>query len=166
MASSARIRRATDDDCRDMTEIAFRSKAWWGYSTEFMNACRAELTYSAEDLHRDEADHFIVEADQSVLGFYSLLRLADKRFDLEALFVHPDSIGQGYGKQLMLHALESLAARGAIALEIQSDPHAVDFYSAHGAYVIGEVASGSISGRSLPLLQIDISNNTAASGAR
>jgi hypothetical protein len=38
------IRFATPDEAELLTSLAMRSKASWGYSAEFMEACRAELT--------------------------------------------------------------------------------------------------------------------------
>ena len=40
-----RIARA--DEHEEMSSLALRSKSHWGYSAEFLQACRAELTYDA-----------------------------------------------------------------------------------------------------------------------
>ena len=42
------IRRANVSEVESLSDIAYRSKAHWGYTREFMDACRDELTLSAE----------------------------------------------------------------------------------------------------------------------
>ena len=44
------IRRAKLNECEQLSDLAFHSKAYWGYSDEFMAACRAELIYSVDDI--------------------------------------------------------------------------------------------------------------------
>ncbi|WP_067619878.1 hypothetical protein [Alicyclobacillus acidiphilus] len=74
------VRSADPSEAPVLTDIAFRSKAVWGYDDHFMEQCRDELT-------------------------------------------------------------------------IRPDPNAEPFYLAMGAQRVGEVPSGSIPGRMLPLLQ-------------
>jgi hypothetical protein len=45
---------------------------------------------------------------------------------------------------------------GFRSLEVHSDPHAVEFYRRRGARLVGTIPSGSIPGRVLPLLRIDL----------
>jgi len=73
-----------------------------------------------------------------------------------ALFIDPDDMGNGHGRHLMAHALQNGSKHGGRTLQIQSDPNATKFYEAAGAYQIGLLESGSIPGRQLPLLQIDV----------
>ena len=47
-SSAGVIRAARSDEAGLLSEIAFRSKAYWGYSEEFMVSCREELTVTAE----------------------------------------------------------------------------------------------------------------------
>ena len=44
------IRLARLDEAEQLTQLALRSKASWGYSEEFMAACRDELTLTAARL--------------------------------------------------------------------------------------------------------------------
>lgn len=41
------IRVARADEHADISELALRSKSYWGYSKEFLDACRDELTFDA-----------------------------------------------------------------------------------------------------------------------
>ena len=39
-----RIRQALPSEVKHLSELAFRSKSYWGYSDRFMQVCREELT--------------------------------------------------------------------------------------------------------------------------
>ena len=57
---------------------------------------------------------------------------------------------------LFNNAVGYLKQRGAKKLHIQADPNAADFYLRNGAKLIGQLASGSIPGRTLPLFEVNI----------
>src|SRR6185503_18441731 len=42
------FRAARADECEWLSELAFRSKAVWGYPPDFMQRCRSELTINAD----------------------------------------------------------------------------------------------------------------------
>jgi GNAT superfamily N-acetyltransferase len=96
------------------------------------------------------------EADDGLLGFYAL-RGTPPHGELAALFVDLNRIGLGVGARLLHHALDSARQRGFDTLTLDADPGAEAFYVHHGAIRIGEVASGSIAGRSLPRLRFELS---------
>ncbi len=139
-----------------LTELAMRSKAHWGYSEDFMAACRAELTISEADLQAEQLSFCLVEMEGEPRGFYCLAQLDDEQFELEALFVEPAHIGKGVGRQLMEHALDRARAGGGRTLWIQGDPHAVAFYRAAGAVQVGTRPSDSVAGRDLPLFKLTL----------
>jgi GNAT superfamily N-acetyltransferase len=150
------IRPARVDEAHLLSELALRSKAYWGYSPEFIEQCRAELSYSEEQLHAEHMRFFVIESAQRVAGFYALKRLNATEIELEAMFVEPASIGQGFGRLLIDHAKSVASAMGAKRLVIQSDPYAEHFYVAAGGVVIGTRESASIPGRFLPTLAIEM----------
>jgi GNAT superfamily N-acetyltransferase len=154
MNQSAKIRRALPEECELLSEIAMRSKAHWGYSAEFMEACRAELSYTPADL--EQHDFFVATHGKIIAGFHALIRLSESKLELEALFLKPEFIGQGLGRMLFEHALKTAKATGAQEMMIQGDPNAKDFYLKVGAKLIDEKESGSIPGRFLPLFSIDL----------
>jgi GNAT superfamily N-acetyltransferase len=148
------IRDAAPDEAAYLSALALRSKAYWGYSREFIQSCKTELTYRPSQI-ADERYHFVVaQLDAAAVGFYALEAISPRQFELEALFVDPQHIGAGVGRQLMQHALDSVAAKSGESLLIQGDPNAEKFYLAAGAKLIGTRESGSISGRHLPLFEI------------
>ena len=156
MSDSVVIRSALRSESRLLSNLAFRSKAIWGYSLEFMESCRGELTIEPDQIAAHEAFHVLCEVDGEIAGFYVLRQISSTAFDLHALFIDPEQMGNGHGRQLMAHALQSVSKHGGKTLQIQSDPNATKFYETAGAYQIGLLESGSIPGRQLPLLQVDV----------
>ncbi len=156
--SNAVIRVARPTDAERLTAIALASKAHWGYSADFMAACRAELTVTANDVHRLTIS--VLETDRPV-GFSAIEWLGGGRAELDALFVEPEHIGLGYGRLLMNHAAATAKARKVHTLIIQADPNAAAFYEAVGARRTGERPSASIPGRLLPLFELNVEEVTA-----
>lgn len=148
------IREAVGTEAGTLSSLAFRSKAHWGYSIEFMAACRAELTYSAEQVESPEFDFLVAEINGKAEGFYALRRLDGTSAELDALFVRPAAIGAGLGKTLMTHCKNLARERGFLEISIQGDPNAEAFYLAAGAVACGYRESASIRGRHLPVFKI------------
>jgi GNAT superfamily N-acetyltransferase len=144
------IRPARVHELAALSELALRSKAAWGYSPEFMAACRDELTVREEHLPLA----FVLEVEGAVLGFYALSEIDSARAELEFLFVQPDALRRGSGRALVTHARARARERGYSAIVIQGDPHATGFYQAMGARPIGTRESDSIAGRMLPLYEL------------
>ena len=154
MSSDWSIRPASHHEAKLLSEIAYRSKAYWGYSKQFMQACRQELTLSRNYLKKHAT--FVVAAGQNIIGFYALEHLSSDEIELGYLFVDPSSIGAGYGRKLMAHAVEKARSLGYRRMVIQGDPHAELFYRAAGATFEGTKPSASIPGRLLPVFHIDL----------
>jgi GNAT superfamily N-acetyltransferase len=150
MSDAPHIRRARPDEAAVLSALAYRSKAYWGYTAAFMAACRAELTYDPAAV--GSLCVGVAERRGTVVGFYALGRCRRAVIELEALFVDPGHIGTGCGTVLLRDAVAQAARLGAHRLFIQSDPHAVGFYRAAGAVQVGERPSSSMPGRRLPLL--------------
>ena len=155
------IRPARPDDAEQLSILAQRSKAHWGYDEEFLSAFRSELTIRPEDVVRRRTQVAVggaepgteTDAEDRILGFATLEGEAPAG-ELGMLFVDPDMIGQGVGTGLFKHIAAMATQLGFHRLTIASDPFAEPFYLAQGAVRIGAVPSGSIPGRSLPLLAV------------
>lgn len=152
MIGQSRIRPARRDECARLSDLAFRSKASWGYSEQFMAACRAELTISEADIRAHQV--FVLECDREVVGFCALRNCGDGEGELADVFVEPAHKRQGHGRRLVEHAKAKARARGWHSLRVDADPNAVAFYASCGATQIGTVPSGSIPGRRLPLMKM------------
>jgi GNAT superfamily N-acetyltransferase len=144
-------------ETRHLSDLAFRSKAHWGYSSEFMDACREELSVSRSMV--TESRVYVCDSGGELAGFYSLEDLADGEIEMGHLFVDPDFMGDGVGLRLVEHACRTAAGLGFDRLVIQGDPHAEGFYHRCGAGRIGERESASIPGRMLPVFEIPLRGN-------
>lgn len=162
MNDTPQIRPARPCEAALLTRLAMSSKAHWGYDEAFLRTCRDELTVGRDDIERHTVA--VLEDCGVVRGFY-VLRSGDsaggsgtpRRGVLEFLYVDPVAIGAGHGRRLWRDMVVSARQRGYKEVVIHSDPHAEGFYRAMGARRVGEVASGSVPGRRLPLMNFDIS---------
>ena len=145
------IREAKQAEAGELSELALRSKAMWGYSSEFIEACRDELT--VKGIGEPELWCFVVESEEGIAGFYSL-SIDEDQAELEAMFVEPEMTGNKLGKLLLEHAKGVALQSGCRTLVIESDPYAAGFYENSGAKRVGEVPSGSIPGRVLPKYEV------------
>jgi GNAT superfamily N-acetyltransferase len=144
------VRPARAGEGAELSALALRSKGHWGYPAEFLEACRAELTYTEADC--TSGDLYVAASDDEPAGFHLL-----RGDELEALFVDPRWIGSGVGGLLLRHALDLARVRGLARVHLDADPGAEPFYVHHGARRIGESPSGSVAGRVLPRLQLGLS---------
>jgi GNAT superfamily N-acetyltransferase len=123
-----------------------------------MESCRSELDVDANRIGSDGYSCKIATDKSAILGFYTVEKVSEGVYELEALFVEPEHIGTGIGRSLVQHAIQVLSERRVSRLIIQSDPNASLFYIAAGARQVGTRESGSIPGRQLPLFEIKFGN--------
>jgi N-acetylglutamate synthase-like GNAT family acetyltransferase len=147
------IRRARLNEASELTALAFRSKAFWGYDEVFLEACTPDLTIGKELVRSGRV--FVAEVDHEVAGFASLTGEAP-RFELAHLFVEPDLIAGGIGRELFEHVVAEARGLGAVELIVESDPNAEGFYLARGAERIGTAPSIVDPQRQLPLLRLTL----------
>lgn len=140
------VRPAAPGEAPALTELAVRSKAYWGYEPALLERWRPELSVPAEgDVWVAVAD---ADADDVVAGVLVL----DDDGELTMLFVDPPFIGTGVGRVLWDAAVRRAAERGWRALVVEADPNAAGFYEAMGCVPIGARPSPS----ELPLLRADV----------
>ena len=144
------IRTAKAEENEALSSLAMRSKAHWNYDTDFLEACRQDLTYTQQDISHHTV--YVVEEMRQVVGFYRL-EIRENELELSDLFIEPSKIGQGYGKRLWDHAIDQARQLGFHKLSIPSDPYAESFYLSRGSVRIGEAPSGAIPERTIPLLE-------------
>lgn len=145
------LRSATEADLVALSDLALRSKGYWGYDEAFLAACKDELTITADRL--DTESMIVADAGGVAVGYFALV-MRPPGAELTDLFVDPASIGTGVGRQLWDEMVNRAKHGGAAWVDIEADPHAADWYQRRGATQIGMVASGSIPGRQLPLLRL------------
>jgi len=150
------IRLVKVDEADTISELALTSKAHWGYSQEFMNACKDELTYTKEMIENEEYIFYLKESNNVIVGFYVLKKINTDEVELEALFLDPMFIKKGLGIELLNHVKAKAVSLGVKWIHIQSDPYAQGFYEKAGAKLISKKESGSVPGRYLPLLTLEL----------
>jgi N-acetylglutamate synthase-like GNAT family acetyltransferase len=128
-----KIRKASTEDAEKLTRVAHDAKRNWGYPERWINHWQANLAISPDYLARN--DVFVAERDGQILGFYALVDRQDKA-ELDHMWVSPEHMGTGVGKELFIHAMQHAAGRNIPEVEIMSDPNAEGFYTKMGAYPI------------------------------
>ena len=153
MANAVTIRRATPEEAAALTQIALDAKRYWGYPEHWIQHWESDLAISSDFIREHHV--YVAEDDGEIRGFYALC-VSDNKAELEHMWVTPNSIGTGVGKELFLDAMERAAALNVDAVELSADPNAAGFYSRMGATQIGEtdsVIDGQV--RKLPRMTIE-----------
>jgi len=148
-----KIRAATSEELAELSELCLRSKAYWDYDRAFIEACREELTLTTTNL---EEDYVMVADDDGQSAGVVQLVLEGTTAELEKLFVDPSWIGKGIGRQLFIWALETARSNGATIMNVVADPGAAPFYEKLGFVQFGTYPSGSIAGRELPHMRLQL----------
>ena len=146
------IKAAKPTDAPILTEIAHAAKRYWGYPEEYIRLWRADLTLDPQDVERWAV--FVALDDDQIAGFYAL-SLDPERPEVEHLWLLPEYIGRGVGRQLFQHAVQIARDHHLRRFTILADPNAEGFYQKMGAVTIGE-APGRPTGRVLPLMVLHL----------
>ncbi|QVY64024.1 GNAT family N-acetyltransferase [Polaribacter sp. Q13] len=140
-------------DAKILTEVALKSKAYWGYSSKLIEGWRADLTVTPETI--ETCNVYKLMVDDVAVGFYVLNNPKEDLVKLEMLFVLPLFIGKGIGKKLVVHALKKAIKANATTIELVADPNAIPFYKSQGFLEKGKIGSA-VLGRFLSLMQKDL----------
>lgn len=144
---SRAIRKALPRESELLTQIAHASKRHWKYPETWIEIWRLQLTITPDFVAANDV-HVLVD-DSTVKGFYALIA-RDSIIWLAHLWVRPEVIRKGLGRELFVHATGVARRHGAAEIHIESDPNAEGFYLKMGARRSGEVAS-TIDGRPRPV---------------
>lgn len=154
------FQRAQPQHAQALTDITITAKRHWNYPEKWIQIWLPSLTISPHYIQENETWMAIV--DEKPVAYYSL-KQDGKSLWLDNLWVLPEFIGQGIGKQLFQHALERCRVRGVSILKIESDPNAQAFYEKLGACKMDEHHS-TVDGqlRTLPIMVINSQERIAA----
>ena len=147
------VRPAQPAEALALSELAFRSKASWGYSDAFMAACRQELTLTPQRM----ADWKVwaAQVDQTLVGMVALSIAAGPGLaELEHFFVDPAFQGRGVGTVLISAAVDACRLHGVARIGLDADPNAEVIYQRLGFSTVGRAASKSFPGRTLPRMEL------------
>jgi len=145
------IRRAVPAEAETISSLGIRSKAVWQYSAEAMATFEQELTILPGQI--EESPVYVLVNGEQILGYYTLREVSTELVELEHLFIDPEHFSQGYGSNLLQHAIALAKAGGYSRLVIQSDPNAAGFYQKHNIPLVKQIPS-SIPGRTIPCFEL------------
>ncbi|HWP79425.1 MAG TPA: GNAT family N-acetyltransferase [Candidatus Acidoferrum sp.] len=152
---------AQPQDAAELSHLTYESKKFWGYPDAYMALWTSALTITPEYIENNTV--VMAVEDGEIAGYFSIveegpqevLEVGNYRvaggFYLDNLFIHPEHIRQGLGRQLLDMALEHCRRQGITLLHVHSDPNAKGFYEAMGAEHLGDVPT-KIPGRALPVM--------------
>lgn len=136
-------------DCEELTNLATRSEAYWGYDSNYMD--RFKEIYKVDKEFIKNNPTYIIKENEDIVGFYGIL-VSEKENSLEYFFIEPKRIGKGYGRLLWNHAIDICRKLNIKEFEIVTSPQAKEFYIKMGAKLQGEVESLVAKGRIIPRL--------------
>jgi GNAT superfamily N-acetyltransferase len=110
------IRSACLEDLEPLADLALRSKAVWGYSPAFTDACRDELAIRENDL----PEVFVLVRGTAPIGFYSMQHLTPECVELGHLLVEPAEMRKGHGTTLLRDAVARARKSGYRVLVIKA----------------------------------------------
>jgi GNAT superfamily N-acetyltransferase len=124
------IRSAAAAERRALEELQFRASV---HSTRYADVLRAHP--DAIEIPPWQFEHGLVRVagdGAGVVGFAVLLPPLEGACELDAIFVEPDRMRTGIGRQLIDDAVARARGWGATRIEVVANPDAVDFYERVG----------------------------------
>jgi len=146
------IREAKPQDAKIMSEIAVRSKAYWGYSQELLSSWKNELTMTSEFIEKGIG--YVAELNGVMIGCWVREAIQSDELTKGFLFIEPQYIGSGCGRLLFDALKEGMRKKGIQSITFDADPNAVGFYLKMGGIKIGEMDSTVVPGRKLPIIKM------------
>jgi N-acetylglutamate synthase-like GNAT family acetyltransferase len=148
------FRRARPDEADHLTALAHAAKRHWGYPESWIAHWKSDLTITSEFISTNEV--FVALAGKDIIGCSALV-LGDSIAELEHMWIKPEYMGKGVGRELLAQVTNRAANLDLRELEISADPNAEGFYRHMGAVRIGEIQS-EIEGqpRVLPRMKLEL----------
>ena len=148
------IRPARRDDAEALTMLAMSSKQSNGYDDAFMAACAEELRVTCALL--DAHEYWVAESG-TPCGFVCLEVDPDGLGGtIGSLFIDPSWQRCGVGRRLWTTLEGSAREKGLRFLRLDADPEAEAFYRGLGFSTVSRAPSGSIPGRTLPHMRMEM----------
>jgi N-acetylglutamate synthase-like GNAT family acetyltransferase len=120
------VRAARAEDEERLRELAFESKAHWGYDHDLVRGWADGIDFDCGQ------EQWVAEADGSIVGWAALAPPADGVAVLDHLWVDPTAMGQGLGSRLFHVAADRARELGAARMEWSAEANAVGFYEQVG----------------------------------
>ena len=144
------LRAPEADELEALDALCFRSKAHWGYDSDFMELCRPVIRVDPQSLPESRLQ--IAEIGGALAGV-AQISVERSEAELDLLFVDPKFFGKSVGAVLFNWACETARDQRTARITIHSDPNAREFYEKLGAVYEGDLPSEVIPDRRLPRLR-------------
>ena len=144
---------ATISDAEKLTDLAIKSKSYWGYSEELLQSWKLDLTVSCSMIKNMYAYKYIL--NKEIVGFYILNKPFNNNIEIEFLFVLPNFIGKGIGSKLLNHAITFAKDLQCNTMSLLADPNAVPFYASK-QFVVQSLKESAVPNRFLPYMTKDL----------
>ncbi len=131
-----KTRIALNSDLEFLNGIMKASKAYWGYDIDFMKKFMENFGLTPDYISRQST--YVASLEENAVGMYSFSRNKDDQLELDNFFMHSDYIGQGIGKIMWEHCVETAKSYKDQFFLLWSDPYAEGFYLKMGCKKIGE----------------------------
>lgn len=163
------IRFATVDDAVKIAQVhitTWRQIFQKQIPAEILNSLSAaKRTQNWRRLIREQKNVLILEYENELIGFCSFCRARDPDIDtplcgeISSIYLHPDYLRQGLGKQLLQEGLGALIEQGfteVILWALQDNFSARHFYTAMGFTLTGHEKIDSLAADNNPALTVDL----------
>lgn len=94
------------NDAEEITSLTKISKAFWGYDDKQIKKWEKDLTMTKDYIIENKV--YKITCGNDLKGYYSYIEKEDKVVELDNIFLHPDSIGKGYGSVLINDFLKKM----------------------------------------------------------
>src|SRR4029079_3744118 len=148
------IKIANKDDLTFLNNIMQYSKAYWGYDADFMKKFMENFALTPSYI--DHKNTFIASSKTNDIGWYSFLVQLGDQLELDNFFLHPDYIGQGFGRKIWDQCTATAKNYKAQSFVLWSDPNTEGFYQKMGCIKIGERKSPMMPNRYPSIFRYDL----------
>lgn len=143
-----KFRIADINDLEALNTISVKSKRYWGYPETWIRKWMDELTLDKVKFSRQNI--LVVEDEGILVGFASIIETPES-YEILHLWILPEFIGKGFGKQLLEKTIEKFVAADKEIIVV-ADPNAEKFYQSQGFIAFDRVESFP-KGRFLPIMK-------------
>ncbi len=147
------ILKVNTDDHEILTNITKKSKAYWGYTQEQIDAWSELLTIAKNYIETHQVFKLVI--NNTTIAYYAYCYLDNDTVKLDNLFVLPEYIGSGFGKLLMHDFIDTIKKTETKKIVLDSEPNAQAFYEKFGFIKVGQLKT-SIKDRYLPIMELTV----------
>lgn len=119
-----------------------------------MDLWKEDLGISRDYINENEVTKVLLNG--KLIGFYALkFNETMECYEIDHFWLLPEFIGQGFGKRVFRHIMETLAKKNQTKVTLSSDPNAAGFYEKMHGKIIGQKES-KVSGCYLPIFEFTV----------